>query len=405
MRPPIPAWISGAIAALQAFAWSWGLLVVPAVAAFVSAAAQVTTQDSWRSAVGVASRLWLLGHGGTVTVDGATISLIPLGIALLAFAAAYLSARRASRHTLTALISFTITYSLIAQLIALIMGSFGPRLLILTVIIALTGGYLGFRRQSAGDALVVAAPHWLARWNLPALRAGVAGGGASLALLLGIAAVLVTLWAFAGRAAASDIIASLDPDSIGGIVLGGAQLTYLFTLLIWAVAWLTGVGFHVGLGSEFAPAHVALDPLPAVPLLAALPTGDMAGGYTSWLISLVFAAGIVGGLVVWRRLRRLHETAAVPWRDCAIALGASLAFVFVVLVVAFWLATGSIGPGRLASAGPDVLGAALSGSLLIAAGATVTVTFLHPWLRAQVRAAWWSVFGRSGNSENAGERR
>lgn len=387
-RPPVPAWIAGAISALQGFLWSWLLLVIPAVAAFVAAAAQVTTQDSWRAAVGVASRIWILGHGGTSSVSGAQISLIPLGVTLVGVISCAIAARRSSRSTLTAWVSMIVAYTIIATLIGLVLGSSLPRLVAVSAGVAALGGLIGYR---LGAELLerIAAP--------ASVRTGLVGAAATLATVLGVGALLVMLWAFAGRSTSSDILTSLDPDTVGGIVLGIGQIGYLFTLVVWSAAWLSGSGFQVGDGSAFAPGTAALEPLPAVPLVSALPTGDMAASYTTWFTWFVVGAGVVGALAMWRRLKRPEaqeegtlrqdarpESAAVTWQAAAITVAFALAAVAIAVALTTGLSSGSIGPGRLAHAGASWVDVTWRLTLLAGAGMAITIALVLPRPRQRV---------------------
>ena len=99
--------------------------------------------------------------------------------------------------------------------------------------------------------------------------------------LVVVAAAVATLWVVAGRATIGDVVRGLGLDAIGGVVLAFAELAFVPNLVVWAIAWLTGSGFSVGSGTHFAPDAVVGGPLPAVPLLGALPTPDVAGPATS----------------------------------------------------------------------------------------------------------------------------
>lgn len=357
---PLPSWFLGMIAAIQAFAWSWGLFVVPAVATFVAAAAQVTTQDSWRAAVGVASRLWLLAHGGTAAVGDVTVSLIPWGFGALAGICCYLSARRSVNRSASTFVGFVTTYVAIVVIFTLMFPSDIARAVLVTALIAGISSYIGLRSGDEGVAFrasIATLARRLPPWFHPtaAVRAGLCGAAVTVATLVGMGAVFVMVWAVAGRAASGDVLVSLAPDGVGGIVLGMAQSGYVLTLAVWAVAWLSGAGFQLGAGSHFAPGEASLDPMPAVPLVSALPTGDMAGSWTKWLPLLLILVGMLGGAMVWRALTRHNDGEPVRLRQIAVA--AVTATVAIAAVTAFLIAVtaGSAGPGRLQTAGASWL--------------------------------------------------
>ena len=73
-------------------------------------------------------------------------------------------------------------------------------------------------------------------------------------------------------------------------MLAVAELAYVPNLVVWALAWLTGAGFAVGAGTQFAPDGVVGGALPAVPMLGALPSADVVGPATS-LVPLVLVGG------------------------------------------------------------------------------------------------------------------
>ncbi len=121
-------------------------------------------------------------------------------------------------------------------------------------------------------------------------------------------------WALAGQAATGDVIEALGTDAFGGAMLAVAQLGLVPNLVLWAVSWLTGTGFAVGAGTMFAPDHVLGGPMPALPLLGALPT--QAGGLLVWAPVVVVLVGALAGL---RLHRGLEEEA--PWQPLAAAVG------------------------------------------------------------------------------------
>src|SRR5699024_9944393 len=105
-----------------------------------------------------------------------------------------------------------------------------------------------------------------------------------------------------GRAAAGDVVAGLGVDTFGGLLLAVAQLAVAPNLVVWALAWLAGPGFAVGSGTLYSPAEVVSGPLPALPLLGALPTADGSGGLLRWAPVVVVVAGMVAGWWLHRRL-------------------------------------------------------------------------------------------------------
>lgn len=128
------------------------------------------------------------------------------------------------------------------------------------------------------------------------------------------------------------------------------QLVYLPTLFVWSIAWIAGPGFAVGAGTAVSPAGTQLGVVPGVPALGLLPENS-----SMWMLIVVllpvaagaFAGWIVRSQLVWRDAARPVAPRAV------IALTIALATAGVVAVAAV-LASGSIGPGRMAVTGPHV---------------------------------------------------
>src|SRR5690606_18860563 len=79
-----------------------------------------------------------------------------------------------------------------------------------------------------------------------------------------------------------------------------AQLAFLPNLVVWAISWFVGPGFAIGVGSSIGPLGTNLGPVPAVPFLGALPTGDLAWGFLGLLVPAL--AGFFAGLLVRRTL-------------------------------------------------------------------------------------------------------
>ncbi|WP_245612520.1 DUF6350 family protein, partial [Actinotalea ferrariae] len=122
-----PAWVSGLLAGLQAAVLSFLVVTTPALAAYVATSADPSNADvGWLRAVAVAGALWLLGHGGMLPAGGVTVTLVPLGIAVLALFSAYASARRSAYPTASAWWAGVVGYLLLVVVVLLGVGSAGP---------------------------------------------------------------------------------------------------------------------------------------------------------------------------------------------------------------------------------------------------------------------------------------
>lgn len=382
-----PRWAVGALTALQGALLSLLVIVLPAVAAYVATSADPSNAGvGWLRSVRVGAAVWLAGLGVPLHVAGVTIGLVPLGVSALALFACYASARRSGVPSLSAFVAGVLTYVTTAGLVGLAVGATGGAAVrgtvgaIVVSVLGLGGGLL--RRSDAPSWRELTRPVWI-RVAAP-VRIGATAGLLAAALLVVAAACLTLLWVVAGRATIGDVVTGLHMDVMGGLVLAYGELAFLPNLVVWALAWFAGPGFHVGAGTHFAPGEAHTGPLPAVPLLGALPSGDFAGGAARLAPFVLVLAGLAAGWYVHRRL------AARRWVDVLAAVGsvgATTGLLVLVLVVA---AGGAAGPGRLAEVGA----AAWLVALCTAAGVVVGALAIAVPLDAHVRAGILSVVER-----------
>ncbi|AEE45250.1 DUF6350 family protein [Cellulomonas fimi] len=377
-----PHWATGALCALQAAVLSLAALTLPAVAAFVATSADPSNDGvGWTQAVRVGGALWLLGHGTPVVVAGTPVTLVPLGLTALAVFTCYASARRSGVARWSGYAAAVGAYLLVAVVVAALHGG-GAGTVLRTAVGALlvAGAGLGaglLRRPGAPSGRELTRPAWSR--VAPFARVGAAAGLLATALLLAVAALLVAVWVLAGRATVADVVRGLSLDVVGGVVLAVAELAFLPNLVVWALAWLAGPGFAVGLGSRFAPAEVTTTPLPAVPLLGALPSADAVGPTSVAAPVVLVLVGLVAGVYVHRRLRAERAWhAAATCGVLAVSAGALVAL----LVSA---ASGAAGPGRMASVGAH--GWAVGGTVALGVllGSLLVVLPGDALLRAELR--------------------
>lgn len=390
-----PRWVSGLLSGVQAALLSVLVVAVPALTAYVATSADPANADVlWPRAVAVGAALWLLGHGAMLQVGDAVVSVVPLGITLLSVFACYASARRSARASLSAWGAGVGGYVTVVALTVLLTGSVGPagagpgsivRLAVGVLVISAVG--LGVGMVRAGSLRELTRPWW-SRLP-PTVRTSVTGGTLVTAALVGVAAVVTGVWALAGRAATGDVIEGLGLDTLGGVLFAFAQLALVPNLVLWAMAWLAGPGFAVGAGTVFSPDQVVSGPLPAVPLLGALPPPGSEGGLLRWVPVVVV---LVGALAGWWLHRRTEVT--TPWQPFANVAGTAVA-AGVLAAVCCLLAGGSAGPGRLSVVGASAVVVGLVVAGLTAVGGLVTAVPSEPLVRAGVRRragrAWrWS---------------
>jgi len=390
-----PRWVSGVLAAVQAAVLSLLVLVLPAVASFVATAADPANSGvSWFRAVHVGVALWLAGHGVPLEVSGSSVTLVPLGVTALAVFACYASARRSGIPTRSGLAAAVGTYVVLVLVVALASGV-GPggvaRAFVGGVLVGGVGLGCGLAaRPGAPSVRVVTAPLW-ARVP-PAVRVGAGGGAVAVGLLVAVASLVTSLWVIAGLATIRDVVDGLSLDPVGGTVLAFAELVFAPNLVVWCIAWLAGPGFAVGLGTHFAPHEVVAGPMPAVPLLGALPSNTLPGAWRYLTPLLLVGIGALAGWYVHRRLRPgrwWHPVVAVVSASAVAALLVG----FLVL-----LASGGVGPGRMTHVGASALLVAVAVGWPVLLGALLAAVPSDPAVRAGVRARLGRAGARRGST-------
>ncbi len=333
----------------------------------------------WRAAVDT----WLLGHGTDVTMtlnptlaaglgfpSAGTpfiITIAPLGFALITVLLGARAGRRIGEtpHRQLGAVVSVVTFailSLAATLSALLpaaRASIWQGTLLPTLCFALgiaIGAELG--RRSLGPDVPGAAGSsfrdWVADWP-PHVRgvvaAGLRGGVASVAVVLALSAVALAGLLLTSYAKVITLYEGVHAGVLGGIALTVGQLAFLPNLVIWLASWLFGPGFALGTGSSISPFGTIVGPIPAVPVLGALPSAhEFSWGFLGILVPVV-GAFLVAVLV---RRRLVTELAGVtPWLWLALAgviTGVVGGIVFGLLA---WVSAGSAGPGRLIDVGPS----------------------------------------------------
>lgn len=372
-----------ALAGLEGVLLAWLLVVLPALVVYMlSATAPVLGDASWQESVRVATGAYLLGSGGELRAsmggEPALLSLAPLGMTLLTGLAVGLAARRVQvRRAATGAVTVATVVLAHLALSLLARGSTGRLNLALGSALV------------AALAIAVAQPTLLRRDTWPWwLREGVTGAGVAAGGLALIALGAAVAAAVLGRDEIAQLTDAVAQSGAGAVLLGVAQAVLVPNLLVWALSFAAGPGFVVGEGTSFTSTHVVSGPLPAVPLLGALPhPGSPAYG---WLVVVVVAVGVVVGLW-WVRRRR------DPGRTLA-GVGVTVAATAVGGALAGHAASGSIGPLRMAQVGvaPWELGGALAVEVGAPALALVGLALALDRHRARSRAGE----GRAGGDED-----
>ena len=192
--------------------------------------------------------------------------------------------------------------------------------------------------------------HWSIRSLIgPALRAGTA----ITVMLLMVSAFVIAILVGFSWIDITRLYESVQVSVLGAIVLTFAQLAILPNIVIYGAAWFTGVGFSIGTGSLISPLGSQVGPLPAVPILGALPVGRLDFGMIA--IVVVLLAAFIATLLIRKSADEIRFEFATAW-SAALSLGISIALVTSLQLGALaLLASGGAGPGRLSEVGINPL--------------------------------------------------
>jgi hypothetical protein len=188
--------------------------------------------------------------------------------------------------------------------------------------------------------------HWSVRSIMgPAFRAGTA----ITVMLLMVSAFTIAVLIAMSWIDITRLYESVQVSILGAVVLTIGQLALIPNLVIYGASWLTGVGFSIGAGSLISPLGSQVGPLPAIPILGALPVGQLEFGMVS--IAVVLLAAFIATLSIRKSADEIRFEFARSW-TAALSLGLSIAFVTASQMgLLALIASGSAGPGRLSQVG------------------------------------------------------
>lgn len=355
-----------------------GLLACMAVAVAGWFSADAGAHGQTTDALRIGTDAWLMGHGSHLVAGGLPVGIVPLALTVLAALLCFRFGRWAgasvgavdNRAVALAVGAGAAGYGAVVVVAGLLARHPDAQL---DLPRAVVGGVLLWA-VAGGPGLAAGTGRWTVwRDGVPGwLRSIVAGGltGAVLVVLAGAVLVVVSLLLSLGDAAT--VVSSLH------LGLGDALMYLVVTLAVapnaalLGAAYLVGPGFAVGTGTVVSTTAVTLGPMPAFPLLAALPADGTPAGWLAGLMAVPpLAAAVAAG---WAQ-RRYAVTA---WDSAALrgfAVGAGSAVMLWLLVS---VAGGALGTGRMADIGApsgEVLVTALGGMSIGGLLGGLVVTF------------------------------
>jgi hypothetical protein len=412
---PMPLWLQGALESAQAAVISALVVLAPIVAVWATAGFQNNNFDALARLGGQA---WLLIHGvplhltmvageAAAQPESGTLSLIPLGLTLIPFLLAWRAGRRRARASYTdqlwqALLGSWLVYAGFGMATGFVCRTDDVAIFLwfaglMPLVPFGLGMVVGARREAGSWSRLIGvdAVDWIARtsqhsrWAGSYLGSAVKAGFVALLAAFSLSAALLAVDLFIHWDLVIAVYEGLDAGAMGGAVLTIAQLGFLPNLAVFALAWTSGSGFALGVGSQAGPLGTAVGPLPSIPVFAALPAGSLDFGFVALVVPV-----LAGALAGWWFLREgenhFDEWLSIKVRSRWFTASASTLVLGAIVGVAAglmagglaWTARGSAGIGRLTDIGPDPL----STSLWVAAEVAIGVVIGYaagPWLERQ----------------------
>ncbi len=415
----MPLWLQGALETAQAAIISALVVIAPIIAVWATAGFQDSSFDVLAR---LAGQSWLLVHGVPLELSAAgsdaagngesgVLSLIPLGLTLLPFLLAWRAGRRLARASYTdqlwqALLGSWVVYAAFGTATGFVCRTpdvgINPWFSMLIPLIPYALGMVIGARREAGSwsrLIGVDAVDWISRtsqhsrWAGSYLASAGKAGFVATVSALALAGVLLAVDLFIHWNLVVAVYEALDAGAVGGAALTIAQLGFLPNLAVFALAWTSGAGFAMGVGSQVGPLGTAVGPLPSIPVLAAIPSGPLDYAFVALIVPVL--AGVLAGWWFLRegenhfdewlsiKVRARWFTATVSTLVLGVLAGLAAGLLSFGLA---WLARGSAGIGRLTDIGPDPLWTAVWLAAEVAVGVVIGYA-AGPWLEREQAAS------------------
>lgn len=371
VRVRIPdGWAKGLIAGVEAGLIGWGLSVLPALAAHLSVVSNPWTASlTWEQAFRAGTDVWASALGGSLLVNGTTYRAVPSLITVATFLVLRAILFQGRRFPVASHL-FAIPGFVAVCAVALVSAA-GHSVwwtalagMILLPCLAVGWAILSYGDKTKTYRLL---PAWVRSGAVTGLS--LIGGLA----LIGSAAGGIALWTGWERIRGIHdlLMTSTVLETVASIV---TQVSLAPTVILWALAWLSGAGFYIGADAFHGPDAAPVAPIPVIPLLGAVPSS--VPGYVVLLAPIGAGIGIAVLQHLWRPVEDIVHLIKEMLTAALVVGGA----------VWVWAssATMILGAGRLARVGPDPTVTAV---LLVveAVGACALIRFaLHPTSRAFV---------------------
>lgn len=413
----MPLWLQGAVELGQAAVLSALLIFLPLIGVWF---ADGFTDRNFASLARLGGQGWLLIHGVPLTLNfpagtlatGATsgvLSLFPLGLTLIPFFLSWRAGRRLARASYAdqlwqAMLGALGTYAILGGVAAYFSANEDVSISVaagalIPLVSAGLGIFVGARREAGSWVRLIGMDltDWISRTSQHSRWAGsyvwavVRAGAVGVTAALGFSALLVAVALAMSWAEIVTVYQYLDAGIVGSAVLTVVELGLVPNFMGWALGWTSGAGFSIGTGSLISPLETTVGPLPAVPVLAALPAGG--GEYAIAALILPVIAGFLAG---WWFLREgenhfdewLSLKIRARWFTAPVStllLGVFVGLVSGILAAgAVLISGGSAGIGRFVDVGADPLWTGLWIAAEVAVGVVVGYA-VGPFLEREER--------------------
>lgn len=290
-------------------------------------------------AFAAAGPAWLAACHVPLTIQGAPLGVLPLLLLALVIAVAALAARRAATTlrlsrpadawpvVVTIGAAHAVAGAVIAASVAGTATAAGAAAFFICGVVGLAGGVVGTARRCGLPAAALARAGDLVRLGL---RSGLLG----LAALVAAGAAAYALGMLGALSQAAGAFQQVAPGAGSAFGLLLLCLVYLPNALLGGLSFVVGSGVTIG-GAAVSPLNVHAGPVPAFPLLAAVP--DHFAPWWPLLFVLPLACGVAVGMAVRRWVTGLVSRLRVT--------GIAGLVVAVALLVLAALASGDLGGG------------------------------------------------------------
>ncbi len=301
-----------------------------------------------RDALRVGADAWLMGLGGHLDLGTTSLTIAPLGLTLLcgyvAFRLGHWAGVSSPVPDDRTLVGGTVLMSAVYAMVVVVTGVLSS---VETARPHLAGAVLGALAVSTlagGLGIARGSGRW-DRWAEQApdgFRVALTGAVAAVLLVVAAAAVTVTVALLVDFGTAANVLSRLHADAGDATMFTVVVAAVVPNAVLLAGSYLLGPGFAVGTGTLVSPTVVTLGPVPAFPLLAALPDEGPTAG---WTVALVALPALLGALAAALAHRKAPTSG---WDRGAVRGLAGGLLAGLLLACLVRLAGGAVGPGRMA---------------------------------------------------------